>query len=277
MDFLTKYKTATAQLAADGKFQAFASGARMLNAALTFAFGFSYGADFFPTPYPTLSGLLGGFAYTLILDAAAYGWGAAQDRKGISPRQRLIASQLSTASMWASSGMSLAYIILTTRLVDLSAIHEPVGLIALAITSGLLLLHFVRLFEYHASSPEALQSQARSEFDAALSQMLLDQEEQFNAKVMQRMEDYLLDHVDEFAAMKADQAWKRISTQMGKNEDFKVATPTKDSKASSSPPPQSSPRAEAKNAATAESFIEYEKLTGNARAAAQNNLNIAAG
>ncbi|MEM6771505.1 MAG: hypothetical protein AAF597_13060, partial [Bacteroidota bacterium] len=100
-------------VAADDQTTTFNLTMRVLNAVLTFAFGYTFGGDFFPTGHAQLSAAIGGAAFTAIYDYGAYGWDAAGKRAGLSTRQLNIALAMSKTSMYASTLLSVAFLMLT--------------------------------------------------------------------------------------------------------------------------------------------------------------------
>jgi hypothetical protein len=216
MGFFTQsINVSTSSISANGQYRAFAVAMRLLNAALTFAFGFRYGAYIIPTGHATLSAILGGLAFTLIFDIAAFGWDAAARRDGISPEQRLKADTMATASMWASTAISAVQLALTTPLVDLSSMYDGIGMAALALSTILLAAHFVQAFAYRNLAPEAVEARIDAELRSTLQAMQRRQRAELALKVTDRVAERMIDNIDRFADMEAAKVWKKLTTDMG--------------------------------------------------------------
>ncbi|MTB53908.1 hypothetical protein [Lewinella sp. W8] len=274
MGFYTQsFKISTAAISANGQYRAFAVAMRLLNAALTFAFGFRYGAYIIPTGNATLSAILGGLAFALIFDVAAFGWDAAARRDGISPEQRLKADNMATVSMWASTAISAVQLALTTPLVDLSAMYDGIGMAALAMSTVLLAAHFVQAFAYRNLSPESIEARIDAELRSTLQAMQRRQREELALKVTDRVAERMIDNIDRFADLEAAKVWKKLTTDMGHGntgggaqvQSSPEAEPTK---TETSPPTEPATETDA-------DFIDYEELKGNARTGLHENLNMA--
>lgn len=274
MGFYTQsFKISTAAISANGQYRAFAVAMRLLNAALTFAFGFRYGAYIIPTGNATLSAILGGLAFALIFDVAAFGWDAAARRDGISPEQRLKADNMATVSMWASTAISAVQLALTTPLVDLSAMYDGIGMAALAMSTVLLAAHFVQAFAYRNLSPESIEARIDAELRSTLQAMQRRQREELALKVTDRVAERMIDNIDRFADLEAAKVWKKLTTDMGHGNTGGGAqvqgSPEEEPTTTKTPPP-TEPATE-----TDTDFIDYEELKGNARTGLHENLNMA--
>jgi hypothetical protein len=278
--FSNKFKVSTAAISANGRYRAFATGTRILNGGLTFAFGFMWGAYIIPTGHPTLSAILGGIAFALIYDVAAFGWDAAGKRKGISPEQRLISDNMASFSMWSSTAISAVQLILTTPLVDLSSMHEGIGMAALALTTLLLAAHFVQAFSYAKLSPEAVKARIDAEQLSTLEAMYRAQRIELSEKIQERVAERMVENIDRFAELETEKEWKRLMTDMGHAQEARPQVQGKDKKAGPPTPPQDAIIDDGTATATVaeKDIIDLDEvLTGNARAAQEQNLNMAAG
>ncbi|MTB51218.1 hypothetical protein [Lewinella sp. W8] len=273
MGNLSKKITSTSQsVAADAITATFHLTMRIINAALTFAFGFTYGGDFFPTGHPTLSASLGALTFVAIYDYGAYGWDAAGKRTSLSIRQLNITGKMSRASMYCSTLLSVAFLLLTTSLVDLSSIHDTIGLIAVLGTGVLLACHFVFIFAYLRASPAAVEAQQNAELRGCIEMAYSLRRKEIADQMQAKIQDRMTQHLDEFAEQEASREWNRFVTDMGYGG---VAAGAKEeTKEPSNPQPTPSPPAAD---AAEQEFIDYEELKGNARAAQEQNLNMAAG
>lgn len=265
----------TASVAADDSTSTFHLTMRIINAALTFAFGYTFGGDFFPTGHPTLSASLGAFAFAAIYDYGAYGWDAAGRRDGLSIRQLNIAGTMSRASMYCSTLLSVAFLMLTTSLVDLSSVHDTIGLVAVLGTGVLLACHFIFIFAYLRAAPAAVLAQQSAELrgsiEAAYANRRQDIARQMQAKIQERMTD----HLDEFAEQEAAREWNRFVADMGYGGAAAGAEKVAEKQANK--PPATTPPAATPADAANQDYLDFEELKGNARAAQEQNLNMAAG
>ncbi|MTB49807.1 hypothetical protein [Lewinella sp. W8] len=276
MGFYTQsFKISTAAISANGQYRAFAVAMRLLNAALTFAFGYRYGAYIIPTGNATLSAILGGLAFALIFDVAAFGWDAAARRDGISPEQRLKADNMATVSMWASTAISAVQLALTTPLVDLSAMYDGIGMAALAMSTVLLAAHFVQAFAYRNLSPESIEARIDAELRSTLQAMQRRQREELALKVTDRVAERMIDNIDRFADLEAAKVWKKLTTDMGHGNSgggAQVQSSPEEEPTTTKTSPPTEPVTETE---TDTDFIDYEELKGNARTGLHENLNMA--
>ncbi len=177
----------------------------LINGALTFMFGGTYGAETFPTTLPALSFLLGGLMLTIFYDGGALAWFLARGRDGQSNQQRAIATLLSVLSMGASVGVSAIQLMLTTTLVDLSPWHASIGILGLVVMIAMAGAHFVGLFAYRFSDPRHLEADAGSELEARLTQLRLEQREQVAAATVQRASELMMSMIGPLAKAEAEQ------------------------------------------------------------------------
>jgi hypothetical protein len=282
--FSNASRVSTAAISANTQFGAFGIVARILNAALTFCFGYAFGAATFDTGNAQLSAILGGVAYAFILDAAAFGWDAAAQRKGISPEQRAIADGMSSVSMWSSTIISGVQLMLTTTLITVdTAMRENIGMLALLLITGLLAAHFVRLFAYNRLSPEAIDSRIEGELNSTLAHMMQTAKRKQAEMITEQVGAYITEHTDKIVALESRKTFNHLLINMGHGDQVarpQVQSEDKDKAATAppSPPPEdaiidTTPEAEA----LTQDPIDFNELWGNARAAAETNLNMAAG
>jgi hypothetical protein len=279
--FSNKFMISTKSITANTQFGAFGVVMRLLNAALTFGFGYAFGAATFDTGSPQLSAILGGVTYMVILDVAAFGWDAASRRSGISPAQRAIADGMSATAMWSSTIISGVQLLLTTTLVTVSpSMRENIGMVALILITVLLAAHFIRLFAYHRLSPEAVDSRIDSELESTLAQLQQAYKQERAMKVATIVADHLTRNIDNIAKLEADKALDHMLIEMGHGDQ--VARPQvqkKDKKANPTTPPQDAiieDDGTTQEIVDDQEVIDMEELKGNARAALEN-LNMAAG
>jgi len=281
--FSNASRVSTAAINANTQFGAFGLVARILNAALTFCFGYAFGAATFDTGNPQLSAILGGVAYAFILDAAAFGWDAAAQRKGISPEQRAIADGMSSVSMWSSTIISGVQLMLTTTLVTVdAAMRENIGMLALLLITGLLAAHFVRLFAYNRLSPEAVDSRIEGEMRSTLTQMMQNAKRKQAEMITEQVGAYITEHTDKIVALESRKTFNHLLINMGHGDQ--VAGPQvqgKDEGTVSTAPPPAPPEdaiidTDQQAPKEKDAIIDLE-LMGNARTAAEQNLNMAAG
>ena len=264
--------TTTQSVAADDSTSTFHLTMRILNAALTFAFGYTFGGDFFPTGHPTLSASLGALAFAAIFDYGAYGWDSAGKRDGLSIRQLNIAGTMSRASMYCSTLLSVAFLMLTTSLVDLSSIHDTIGLVAVLGTGVLLACHFIFIFAYLRAAPAAVEAQQTAELRGSIELAYALRRKDIATKMQAKIQERMTEHVDEFAEQEASREWDRFVSDMGYGgaaAGAKEETKEQATKPPATPPPS----VETKE----QDFLDFEELAGNARAAVDQNLNMAAG
>jgi hypothetical protein len=295
MGFFTQsINVSTSSISANGQYRAFAVAMRLLNAALTFAFGFRYGAYIIPTGHATLSAILGGLAFTLIFDIAAFGWDAAARRDGISPEQRLKADTMATASMWASTAISAVQLALTTPLVDLSSMYDGIGMAALALSTILLAAHFVQAFAYRNLAPEAVEARIDAELRSTLQAMQRRQREELALKVTDRVAERMIDNIDRFRRPGGRQGLEEVDHGYGAWERWEyfgrrsAGAKSTEEKPTATTSPEETPPSEAHRPLTdeeklaqvskpfnSEDYINYEELKGKAEAGQQENLNLA--
>ncbi|MEM9928552.1 MAG: hypothetical protein AAF840_01910 [Bacteroidota bacterium] len=280
--FSNKFRVSTQAITANTQFGAFGVVMRGLNAGLTFGFGYAFGAATFDTGSAQLSAILGGVAYMVILDVAAFGWEAASRRQGISPQQRAIADGMSSTAMWSSTVISGVQLLLTTTLVTVSpSMRESIGMLALILITSLLAAHFVRLFAYYRLSPEAVQSRIDAELQATLGAMAQRAKQEQAEMIAEQVADYLTEHTDKIVALESKKAFDHILIGMGHGDQ--VARPQVQGKDnnSSGGKTAASPKSEPEDAiieddpVAEQNPIDFEELTGNARAAQEQNLNMA--
>jgi hypothetical protein len=259
-------------VAADDSTGTFHLTMRIINAALTFAFGYTFGGDFFPTGHPTLSASLGALAFAAIFDYGAYGWDAAGKRDGLSIRQLNIAGMMSRASMYCSTLLSVAFLMLTTSLVDLSSIHDTIGLVAVLGTGVLLACHFIFIFAYLRAAPAAVEAQQTAELRGSIELAYSLRRRDIASKMQAKIQDRMTEHMDDFAEQEASREWDRFVADMG--YQGAAAGAKEEVKEQGAKPPATTPPS---TDITNQDFIDFEELKGNARAAQEQNLNMAAG
>jgi|GEM_PF-6359452 hypothetical protein len=280
MALFSKYKITTASITADSQFSAFMVVMRLINAALTFCFGYTNGAATFDTGDQQISAILGGLAYATILDAAAFGWESAGKRKGISPKQRAIADGMSSSAMWASTIISGVQLILTTKLVTIAqSTRDNIGLLALMLITGLLAAHFLRLFAYLRNSPEAIDSRIEGEMRSTLSAMLQEAKANQAEMITEQVAQYITDHTSKIVALESRKTFNNLLVEMGHADQ--VAGPQVqeklESKVKEPPTPPEDATVEEEEVVADQDPIDFAELTGKARAAQEGNLNMAAG
>jgi hypothetical protein len=279
-NFTNKFRVSTQAITANTQFGAFGVMMRLLNAALTFGFGYAFGSATFDTGNAQLSAILGGVAYALILDVAAFGWDAAAQRTGISPQQRAIADGMSSVSMWSSTIISGVQLMLTTTLIAVSPeMRASIGTLALILITGLLAAHFVRLFAYQRLSPEATDARIDSEIESTIASMVQATKRDRAEKITQQVGEFLVEHSDQIIALESRKAFDHLLIEMGHGDQ--VARPQVqgkvDKSGDESRPP--SPKAEHEDAiietVTDPKEIDISDLLGKARADQLENLNMA--
>lgn len=271
-----------ASITADSQFSAYKTSKRILNGALTFAFGFFFGASTFDTGDPIVSGILGGVTYILILDIAAYGWDAGANRDGISPKQRAIADGMSNASTWASTVMSAVYLVLGSTLFTLpDGLKEGVGAVALVVITGMLGAHFIRLAHYVKYSPEAVNGRIDAQIRSTLQSMEIKQKEEMSEAVIELVGEKMVAHFDAIAAIEAEKRFTDMLIKAGHGDQ--VARPQVQSEEQKSSGGKTSPTPDHEDAiledvpTTEQDPIVLDDILGKAKAAQANNLNMAAG
>lgn len=270
-------------ISADSQFSAYKTSKRILNGALTFAFGFVFGASTFDTGDPIVSGILGGVTYILILDIAAYGWEAGANRDGISPKQRSIADGMSNASTWASTVMSAVYLVLGSTLFELpDELKEGVGAVALVVITGMLAAHFIRLAHYVKYSPEAVNSRIDALIRSTLQNMEIKQKEEMGEAVIELVGEKMVAHFDAIAAIEADKRFTDMLIKAGHGDQ--VARPQVREKVEKSGDDTAPPSG--KKSVPDDAIVEtdtdtmgdpivMDDLVGKARADQLENLNLA--
>lgn len=282
-NFTNKFRVSTQAITANTQFGAFGVIMRILNAALTFGFGYAFGSATFDTGNAQLSAILGGVAYALILDVAAFGWDAAARRQGISPQQRAIADGMSSVAMWSSTIISGIQLMLTTTLITVSPdMRASIGTLALILITGLLAAHFIRLFAYQRLSPEAVDARIDGEIESTIAAMVQETKRDRAERITQQVGQYLVDHSDKIIQLEARKTFDNLLIEMGHGDQVQrdQARPQVqrevDKGNGGKPPP--SPKAEPEDAIidTAEKeTIEFGDLVGKARADQLENLNMA--
>jgi hypothetical protein len=282
--FSNSFRVSTGAINANTQFRAFGVVMRLLNAALTFGFGYAFGSATFNTGNAHLSAILGGLAYALILDAAAFGWDAAAQRNGISPEQRAIADGMSSVSMWSSTIISGVQLMLTTTLVTVDAdMRENIGMLSLILITGLLAAHFIRLFAYNRLSPEAVDSRIDGEMRSTLAEMMQAAKQKQARMITEQVGNYMTEHTDQIVALESIKKFNHLLIEMGHGDQVarpQVQSKDKGNAATAPPPPPPEDAiidAEQEAEALEQNPIDFNELRGNARAAAESNLNMAAG
>ncbi|MEM9526642.1 MAG: hypothetical protein AAGA31_08545 [Bacteroidota bacterium] len=285
-NFLTTLTSTSASVAADTSTSTFQLAMRIINAALTFAFGYTFGGDFFPTGHPGLSAAIGGVAFTAIYDYGAYGWDAAGKRSGLALRQMNIALKMSQTSMYSSTLLSVAFLMLTTSLVDLSSIHDTIGLVSVLGTGVLLALHFVQIFAYRRAEAQEAEAKQQAELRANLIAFYANQRKDLMDKVQAKVKTKMIAKLDDFAELEATREWDTFTAQMGYAGAAAGAKEETEEQSPTAPPPSPPAKdfcdmtdeeklAEVGKSMTDDGYIDYTELKGNAQAGLHNSLNMA--
>jgi hypothetical protein len=210
-------------------------------------------------------------AFAAIFDYGAYGWDAVGKRDGLSIRQLNIAGMMSRASMYCSTLLSVAFLMLTTSLVDLSSIHDTIGLVAVLGTGVLLACHFIFIFAYLRAAPAAVEAQQTAELRGSIELAYALRRRDIASKMQAKVQDRMTEHMDDFAEQEASREWDRFVTDMG-YEGAAAGAAEGTKKQATKPPATPPPAPETKE----QDFLDFEELKGNARAAQEQNLNMAA-
>ncbi|MEM9526660.1 MAG: hypothetical protein AAGA31_08640 [Bacteroidota bacterium] len=286
-NLLNTTTSTSATVSADDSTSTFQLAMRIINAVLTFAFGYTFGGDFFPTGHSGLSAAIGGVAFTAIYDYGAYGWDAAGKRSGLSIRQMNIALGMSKASMYSSTLLSVAFLMLTTSLVDLSSIHDTIGLVSVLGTGVLLALHFIQIFAYRRADPGEADAKQQAELRGSLLEFYADQRKGLMDKVQLKVREKMIAKIDDFAELEANREWDAFTSQMGYAGAAAGARQETEEQSKTAPPPppptgkdfrdmtDEEKLAEVGKSMTDDGYIDYTELKGNAHAGLQNSLNMA--
>jgi hypothetical protein len=164
----------------------------VINAALTFAFGYSYlGAAFGQGP---IADYMGAFYALLLFDFGYLAWFFVYIRAAESTGQRSIAIGLTVFSLLGSLAATLQQLATNaTALVDLREYHEAVGYVALGAMLLMTAGHIVSTAAYFLLDPREKVKQRMAEIKATLLDDSLDKAE----KQIQIDQDQLIQHMSE--------------------------------------------------------------------------------
>ncbi|MEL6276635.1 MAG: hypothetical protein AAFU03_16165, partial [Bacteroidota bacterium] len=123
-----------------------------VNALLTFLFGCTYASGFITTGLWAVDAAIGGLVYLTFLDYAAYSWDKKVQGDNLSPEQIAIGSWMRMVCILCSTIVSACFLVLTTRLVDLSGQHEIVGMIALGVITLIAAANMWYVYEFGRQS-----------------------------------------------------------------------------------------------------------------------------
>lgn len=164
-----------------------------INAALTMAFGATFGHTIIPTPFPLLNQVLGGFVYVVFLDAAAIAWFKTR-HIAETEEQHMTATYLSYFSIGVSVVFSMLQIFHTaTTLLSIS--NEAMSIIGYIAITALVIIaggHFFGIFYYQSQDPEFKKSEQEATRKAKLNSAKLTH--------VSNMEDAALEQVKELMA-----------------------------------------------------------------------------
>lgn len=182
------------------------------NALFTFAFGGTYGAEILPTGMPALSYALGGLVHLAFYDFAALGWFYGRTRENTSTEQRGLATILSAVSMLASIIISGVQLALTTTLVDLQALHGPIGLgafIMLVVIAG---AHFAGLFAWKFFDPEYREVDNEQELASSVNAFRLNQRKKVIHKALSKAEGKINQELEALSDQEANYILGEVRT-----------------------------------------------------------------
>jgi hypothetical protein len=187
----------------------------VINAALTFSFGYTYLGRSFGSGL--MSDYAGAFYAILIFDAAYLAWFYTFLRTAESTGQRSLAVGMAGFSLLGSLSATLQQLATNANdLVDLSAYHQTVGLIALMIMLFMTAAHVLAMAGYFLMSP---QERVRQTMAQARGQALED-----GLETATRMVN--LDY-DEIVGMMALKIRTNILDDLGFTHDLKqITSPT---------------------------------------------------
>ncbi|MEL6355663.1 MAG: hypothetical protein AAFQ37_01905 [Bacteroidota bacterium] len=192
----------------------------LVNAALTFGFGMRYGAQIIDTGNLGLSKLLGGFTLALFFDLAALGWYFARQLGNQTSNQIAVAKILATASIVASTLVSVIQVGLSTSLVDLSGIHTTIGVFGLALIMLITMAHFIGLFYYQSQSQQSKDTDDDLRQEAQLKQIRNQQRAQVQKAVIEKVNQKISEEVDAIAELEKNKILREFYA------DFNYTGPT---------------------------------------------------
>ena len=131
-----------------GAFSLFGLVILLANAALTFLFGFTFCGDALG------SAVLGGIMCALFFDLAAIAWYTVRQQRGLSSEQRALSNGLSLATIISSTLVSVIWVLMSIRLVDLSAWHDTIGVFGVVLVTLMAAANFLGLFAFQYFSPQ---------------------------------------------------------------------------------------------------------------------------
>ena len=189
--------TTTHKLRAGG-FTLFGLVILLANAALTFLFGYTFCGD------ALSSAFLGGLMCTLFFDLAALAWYTARRQSGLSSEQRATANFLSVTTIVASTLVSVIQVMMSIRLVDLSAWHDSIGLFGVALVTGIAAANFLGLFLFQYFHPDEREAELHEEQQAQAASHRRALMQEVHERTMQRTNDVLMGKIPQLAAREAD-------------------------------------------------------------------------
>lgn len=192
------HQSTTAHKTRAGAFTAFGFVILLVNAALTFLFGYTFCGDALGSAF------WGGVMCTLFFDLAALAWYTARRHRGLSSEQRALANVLSVTTIVSSTLVSVIQVMMSIRVVDLTSWHDPIGIFGVALVTLMAGANFIGLFafQYFATAERAMEQaeelQARS---ASHKQALISE---VHERTMKRTNDILMAKIPQLAEREAD-------------------------------------------------------------------------
>lgn len=210
---------------------------RLTNAAITFAFGYTYLNTVIVTGISALDGILGGLMITVFFDGAAHYWVVAKKSDGIGAVQIAISKIMATATLVGSTVISAFQLAMSTTLVDLGAFHSTISMAGLIVFTLAATANFISVYFYRANSPEELKDEAEKEAKASILAGKQDQVNKVKALVVAKVNDKLLDKVDPIAEKETAAILREFYSEMGylHEEEKQESSPTLSSAEPSAP------------------------------------------
>jgi len=247
---------------------------QVVNAALTFAFGYQYAAGLLPDIPEAFAPWVAGLLYFAVFDGGALGWNAKAELPDLSERQYQVADGMATLCTYASTVISAAHILLSLKLFQLPGVVTVAGIVATIATVAVIGLHFVFLRVFRLHDPIRAEKQLRSIVAAKVQAAKLEHFRTVQVQAVSRVKELAGEHVGELAEIMARNLVLDFKASARKSS-AKPKTKAKTKRGNGRRrPTKKEKEKEVKHSKTDEAYIEFEEVAKDASEAAASNLNM---
>lgn len=248
---------------------------QVVNAVLTFAFGYQFASGLIPDLPPEIAAFVTGMLYLAVFDGGATGWNSKAELPDLSETQYRISDAMATLCTIASTVISAAHIMLSLRLFQSESIVEVASVLATIVTVGVVGLHFIALRYFRLHDPERAEQQLRSIVTAKVKAAKLKHFKTVQIAAVSRVQELAGEHTDELAELFARNLVLDFKASARRKTERKTTTKKKKPGNGRRSRTKRKAKKEVDHSTMEEAYIEYEEVVDEAKNAQATNLNMA--